>query len=262
MPRGQCCQKRVWSVLKSMLAGVGVIAIAGVTAVALHAGYYPDDDTRPRSLGVSAAGLDLSSPAGVSLLEQRVARAVQRVCDGDAECRDDAWAGARPQIWAAIDRARMRGGSYGAERHSYAASWAPPPPRDWHDDDGEDEQRAGYVSAPPPEPMRGPAPGAVRRYASPAAHLPLRGQAPIALSGVLGGPIDPAIDRAFETGEATRWRDHGWHGVVQVSESREVWPNICRTVTIVRAVSDGWAPLREGVVCLGRDGQLHNSRRN
>ena len=105
-------------------------------------------------------------------------------------------------------------------------------------------------------------PAPTRRYAPAPAFVPLRGQAPIALSGVLGGPIDPAIGQAFETGATTHWRDGGWHGVVQVSESREVWPNICRTVTIIRAVDGGWAPLREGVVCLGRDGQLHNSRRN
>jgi UrcA family protein len=236
-------------VLKSVLAGVGVGAIAGVAAVALHAGYY-DDDARPRSLGVSAAGLDLTSQAGVALLEQRVERAVRRVCDGDAQCRDDAWAGARPQIWATIDRARTRRAVWVEERR--------PAPRDWADD--EEEQRAGYVSAPPPQAMHAPAPA--RRYAPAPAYAPMRGQAPIALSGVLGGPIDPAIGHAFETGATTRWRDHGWHGVVQVSESREVWPNICRTVTIVRTTGAGWTPLREGEVCLGRDGQLHNSRRD
>lgn len=244
--------------LKSVLAGVGVIAIAGVAAVALHAGYY-DDDARPRSLGVSAAGLDLTSQAGVALLEQRVERAVRRVCDGDAQCRDDAWAGARPQIWATIDRARAHRAGWVEERRPAPRRWAPAPaPRDWADD--EEEQRARYVSAPSPQPMRAPAPA--RRYAPAPSYAPLHGQAPIALSGVLGGPIDPAIGQAFETGATTRWRDHGWHGVVQVSESREVWPNICRTVTIVRATDGGWAPLREGVVCLGRDGQLHNSRRD
>ncbi|MDH7976057.1 hypothetical protein QH494_28090, partial [Sphingomonas sp. AR_OL41] len=96
----------------------------------------------------------------------------------------------------------------------------------------------------------------------PPAAAPLRGQAPIALSGVLGGPIDPAIARAFQTGEATRWRDGGWHGVVRVSESRELWPNICRTVTIVRGTPEGWNPVRAGEVCLGSDGALHNSRRD
>ncbi len=233
--------------LKSVLAGIGVIAIAGVTAVALHAGY--DDGLRPRSLAANYAGLDLTSPAGVMLLQQRVERAVQRVCDGDPDgyderdtrqCRDDAWAGARPQIWAAIDTARNRRQSWGAERRPAPRRWAASP-RAWRDD-GDDEQRAGYVSAPPP--------------------VPLPGQAPIAMSGVLGGAVDGAIERAFQSGETTRWRDHGWHGVVRVSESREVWPNICRTVTIVRAAQGSWAPVREGQVCLGRDGALHNSRRD
>lgn len=232
--------------LKSVLAGVGVIAIAGVAAVALHAGYY-DDDVRPRSLGVSAAGLDLTSPAGVALLEQRVERAVRRVCDDDARCRDDAWAGARPQIWAAIDRARERRGRWGVERRPMARRWAPPPMPDDAYDEREDEARAGYVSAPPPEPP--PA-------------TPMRGRAPIDMSGVLGGPIDGAIGQAFESGETVRWRDGGWNGVVQVSQSRDLWPDICRTVTIVRATGGGWAPLREGEVCLGRDGQLHNGRRD
>ena len=92
------------------------------------------------------------------------------------------------------------------------------------------------------------------------APVPLRGQAPIAMSGVLGGPIDGSINRAFQTGEPTRWRDHGWHGVVRVSPSREVWPNICRTVMVLRKTQDGWDTVRQGEVCLGRDGALHNSR--
>jgi UrcA family protein len=229
-------------VLKSVLAGIGVLAIAGVSAVAIKAGY--DDGYRPRSLAVNYAGLDLTSPAGVALLQERVERAVRRVCDdgGDdaQQCRDDAWAGARPQIWAAIDAARDRAARWVPERRPAPRHWAaPPPPRAWSDE--EDEQRAGYVSAPPP--------------------APLRGQAPIALSGVLGGPIDGAIAQAFQTGEPTRWRDGGWHGVVRVSESREVWPNICRSVTIVRRTPGGWHPVRAGEVCLGRDGALHNSRR-
>ncbi|CAN5544121.1 hypothetical protein BH10PSE14_BH10PSE14_24360 [soil metagenome] len=233
--------------IKSVLAGIGVIAVAGATAVALQAGY--DDGYQPRSLAVSHAGLDLTSPAGVALLQERVERAVRRVCDDDQQCRDDAWAGARPQIWAAIDAARSRPARWVPERRPVPRRWAapPPPPRDWAED--EDEQRAGYVSAPPPSPAPAPA------------YVPLRGQAPIALSGVLGGAIDGAIAQAFQTGTATRWRDGGWHGVVRVSASREVWPNICRTVTIVRRTPDGWDPVRAGEVCLGRDGALHNSRR-
>jgi len=225
------------SVLKSVLACVGVIAIAGVAAVALHAGYY-DETSRPQSLGVSAAGLDLTSPAGVALLEQRVERAVRRVCDGDAQCRDDAWAGARPQIWAAIDAAHDRRRSWGAAPAPEPHRWAAPPPwRDWRDE-SDDEARAGYVTAPPPPPL----------------------PAPAALGGVLGGPLDGAIDQAFQTGAVVRWRDRGWHGVVRVSQARERWPDICRTVTIVRAAGNGWDRLREGDICLGRDGRLHNSQ--
>ncbi|MFA5964426.1 MAG: UrcA family protein [Sphingomonas sp.] len=243
--------------LKSVLAGIGVITILGASAVALQAGY--DDSYRPQSLAVSHAGLDLTSPAGVALLQERVERAVRRVCEGDSgsfyddgdeqQCRDDAWAGARPQIWAAIDAARRRPVRWAAERQPTPRRWAAPPPRrDWAGYD--DEERAGYVSAPPPA---APAPAPIP--------IPPRSQPSIALSGVLGGPIDGAIAQAFQTGEATRWRDRGWHGVVQVSESREVWPNICRTVTIVRQTPGGWNPVRAGNVCLGRDGALHNSER-
>jgi UrcA family protein len=230
-------------VLKSVLAGVGVMAIAGVTAVALHAGYY-EDDARPRSLGVSAAGLDLTSPAGLALLEQRVERAVRHVCDdGDTQCYDDAWAGARPQIWAAIDRARERRASWGQRSWQPPRRYAPaPPPREWRED-ADDEQQAGYVSAPPPE------------------RFPARGRAPVEMSGVLGSPIDGAIDHAFQTGATTRWRDQGWRGVVRVGQARDMWPDICRMVTIVRATDGGWTPLREGEVCLGRDGRLHNGPR-
>lgn len=252
--------------LKSVLAGIGVVAIVGTSAVALQAGY--DDGYQPRSLAVSHAGLDLTSPAGVALLQERVERAVRRVCAGGAgdiygnddeqRCRDDAWAGARPQIWAAIDAARSRPARWAPEPRPMRRRWAaapPPSPRDWADED--EEREAGYVSAPPPE--RAPAPGPARVPAR--GYAPLRGQAPLAMSGVLGGPIDPAIAHAFKTGEAAHWRDGGWHGVVRVSESREVWPNICRTVTIIRRAGEGWTPVREGEVCLGRDGALHNSRR-
>ena len=69
--------------LKTLLAGVGIVAIAGASAVALHAGY--DDGYRSRSLAVNYAGLDLTSPAGIALLQDRVERAVRRVCDGSGD---------------------------------------------------------------------------------------------------------------------------------------------------------------------------------
>ena len=85
-----------------MIRGLLVFAaIAGLTT-AVHA--YDRYETR--SIAVAAVDLDLSTSAGVAELYRRVERAVNRICDGDRDCRDDAWASTEEQASAAIARDR------------------------------------------------------------------------------------------------------------------------------------------------------------
>lgn len=57
-----------------------------------------------RSIRVDASALDLSEPAGVDELARRIGRAVNRICGGDRDCRDEAWASTEDQTALAIDR--------------------------------------------------------------------------------------------------------------------------------------------------------------
>lgn len=76
-------------------------AMAGLTTTA-----YAYDRYETRSIAVAAVDLDLSTSAGVAELYRRVSRAVDRICDGDRDCRADAWASTEEQASAAIARDR------------------------------------------------------------------------------------------------------------------------------------------------------------
>lgn len=111
-----------------------LLALAALLAAAPAAA----GDREWRSLTVAIADLDLSTNAGVVELERRVGRAVDRICDGDRDCRKGAWASTWDQAQAAIARDRwMR--RLAAERQAEIAAcgWAgcraavayrPPPP--------------------------------------------------------------------------------------------------------------------------------------
>jgi UrcA family protein len=62
------------------------------------------DDRDWRSIRVDASALDLSTTAGMDELARRIHRAVNRICDGDRYCRDEAWASTEDQVASAIDR--------------------------------------------------------------------------------------------------------------------------------------------------------------
>ena len=120
--------------LRTILAGIGAISIVGLTAVALQANHYADDAPPPR-LKVDFAGLDLASPAGVAMLDQRINAAIGSICrfDGtqslhqhrlEQQCRDNAWAGTRPQVAVAIDIARRRSGGPGDGAGSDGGAYA------------------------------------------------------------------------------------------------------------------------------------------
>ena len=85
-----------------MIRGLLLFAtMAGLTTTA-----HAYDRYETRSIAVAAADLDLSTSAGVAELYRRVERAVNRICDGDRDCRDDAWASTEEQASAAIARDR------------------------------------------------------------------------------------------------------------------------------------------------------------
>ncbi|MFA6117082.1 MAG: UrcA family protein [Sphingomonas sp.] len=85
-----------------MIRGVLLFAATAGLTTAAHA----DDRYETRSIAVAAADLDLSTSAGVAELYRRVERAVNRICDGDRDCRDQAWASTEEQASAAIARDR------------------------------------------------------------------------------------------------------------------------------------------------------------
>ena len=103
-------------IVRNVLAGCGILALAGISAVAVNANWDEFSDHPPR-LAVSFSGLDLASSEGLDILNARIRRAIDEVCDDHGSrsleaqrleqvCRANAWAGVRPQLDAAIYRAR------------------------------------------------------------------------------------------------------------------------------------------------------------
>ncbi|CUS46003.1 MAG: UrcA family protein [Pseudomonadota bacterium] len=82
----------------------GLLLFAAAAGLGTTANAY--DRYEIRSIPVAAADLDLSTSAGVAELYRRVERAVNRICDGDRDCRDEAWASTEEQASAAIARDR------------------------------------------------------------------------------------------------------------------------------------------------------------
>lgn len=155
--------------IRNLLALTGFLAIVLISAIGIQAYGGFDSDDAPARVRVSYAGLDLASPEGVRILEQRINAAIDDVCGDDArelwrrrgqsECRRDAIAGVVPQVDYAIDRARRNRARVVAEE-----DLAPPPPAPYDDRD--------YAPPPPPsEPIAAPPP---RAYAPPANEPPLR----------------------------------------------------------------------------------------
>jgi len=105
--------------LKNLLAGLGILAVAAVTAVMLNAdgGHFADENSPPRRK-VSFAGLNLATREGQRLLDDRIRTAIDEICLDrrsvfsrpalEAKCRANAWAGTRPQVRRAIALAERR----------------------------------------------------------------------------------------------------------------------------------------------------------
>lgn len=59
-----------------------------------------------RRIAVPAAGLDLSTEAGIDILAARIDHAVKRICGRDRACADRAWASTEWQVDRLIREAR------------------------------------------------------------------------------------------------------------------------------------------------------------
>ncbi len=91
-----------------------------------------------RQIAVPAAGLDLSTEAGIDILAARIDHAVRRMCGSDRACAEGAWESTEWQVDRLIHKARAwrrladeRAAQLRAcrERCSRPAGWyAPPPP--------------------------------------------------------------------------------------------------------------------------------------
>lgn len=109
--------------MKTVLAGIGLLAIATTIAVAAPAHLSPavvdavDEGARPYRLMVSSGDLDLARREGRRELGNRINRAVGRICGSSAPmnlherrlemiCRTTSWNSARGAVTAAVIRAR------------------------------------------------------------------------------------------------------------------------------------------------------------
>ncbi len=91
-----------------------------------------------RRIAVPAAGLDLSTEAGIDILAARIEHAVKRMCGSDRACAEGAWESTEWQVGRMIRKARAwrqladeRAAQLRAcrERCTRPAAWyAPPPP--------------------------------------------------------------------------------------------------------------------------------------
>lgn len=109
----------------SLCAAVAMTSLSLLTVTPAHAKSDPVVITGQRAVDlptqrVNFADLNLAAAADQALLERRIGYAVKQVCQERGQhaektlgsftryvqCRDFAWDGARPQLAAAVDRAR------------------------------------------------------------------------------------------------------------------------------------------------------------
>ncbi|MFL9841247.1 UrcA family protein [Sphingomonas sp. ST-64] len=96
------------------------------------------DRYETRQIAVPAAGLDLSTDAGIDILAARIDKGIDRICGWDGDCRDGAWESTEWQVDRLIRKARAwrrlaeeRAAQLRAcrDRCTRPAAWyAPPPP--------------------------------------------------------------------------------------------------------------------------------------
>ena len=80
-----------------------------------------------QTIVVNVRALDLSTAAGIDLLVYRLRAAIDRLCDDDRQCRDEAWESADWQAARAISRDRWRA-RVAMERAADWERYGPPEP--------------------------------------------------------------------------------------------------------------------------------------
>lgn len=170
-------------VIKTVLAGIGATSIVLVAAVSIRAEYAGDKTALPR-LGVRYADFDLTTDRGVRLLRRRIGKAVIHVCAEEAT------------------EAQNTGRAWD-EVACHRDAWAGVEP----------QLSRAIADARQPQRYEANAPVAGNRTAE-------RDAPPRREDGILGSAIDGQVAEAFGSGRPIWWRDGGWRGVVQVSESR------------------------------------------
>lgn len=271
--------------IRNLLALTGFLAIALVSAMGLQAYGYFDDRADPPRARVSYAGLDLATPEGLRILEQRVNAAIDDVCRGHEgrelwrrrdlrECREEAIAGVTPQVDYAVDRARRARTRVIAEEDlgpppagRYAPSPPPPPPPVY----------APAAEQPPLKLVRrtvvttrtvtttrpGPPPAEARPAWRPRPVVqPLSPRTTVYhrlpeqpgswLPPAAWRSINGAIVRAFRTGRTTPWLVADREGYVTVSDKRWVNGCVCRNVRSVKYADGRQIVVAEGMKCLPR----------
>jgi UrcA family protein len=90
-----------------------------------------------RRIAVPAAGLDLSTEAGIDILAARIDHAVQRICGSDRACAEGAWESTEWQVdrmirkaraWRRLAEERAAQLRTCRERCERPAAWYSPPP--------------------------------------------------------------------------------------------------------------------------------------
>lgn len=79
---------------------------AAAAAMTLTGSARAGERFETRQIAVPAAGLDLSTEAGIDILAARIDHAVKRICGRDRACADGAWASTEWQVDRLIREAR------------------------------------------------------------------------------------------------------------------------------------------------------------
>jgi UrcA family protein len=117
------------------MKGILLTAVTAIGAVLLPGSAAAQWNGDQQTIVVNVSSLDLSTGAGIDLMVYRLRSAIDRMCDDDRDCRDEAWESADWQAARAISRDRWRKrvamerqadwARYGPPRRGFA----PPPPR-------------------------------------------------------------------------------------------------------------------------------------
>lgn len=266
--------------IRNLLAVTGLAATALASAIALQAyGGFDAAGGPPPRVRVSYAGLDLTVPEGMRILEQRINAAIDDVCPEDLgnltsrrsvrDCRAGAIAGVEPQVRNAVAAARER-----ERRLAYDDRPLPPPPPELPPPPPLAAEpvdaaplrlvrrtvtttrtvtRTRFVPAAAAAPGPSPRLKPPHRSATKAAGYARRPEVPGSwLPPSAWRAIDRAITASLAAGRLTRWSVPGRSGYVTFSGARLVGGRLCRNVRAVKYADGRQIVVAEGLRCRAR----------